>query len=55
MKLQAVITKLTLVAGIGVLGLFFATEIPLNHNIFFLALIAGFVLCDRSFWQGGSS
>jgi hypothetical protein len=55
MKLQAVLVKLTLVAGIGYLGLVLATTAPLDHRIFFLLLIAGFVLCDRSFWRGSSS
>ena len=25
---------------------------PLNHELTYLAILAGFVICDRSFWPG---
>lgn len=50
MKLRLAIFGVTLAACIGGLGLLLASVRPLDHGIVFLAVIVGFVLCDRSFW-----
>ncbi len=32
------------------LGYWFASGKPLTHEVAYLALLAGFVICDRVFW-----
>lgn len=50
MKGRAAFAGLTLVSGVSFLAYLLATGKPLNHEITFLAILAGFVICDRSFW-----
>jgi len=48
MKGRAVIAGSASVIGIVGLGYLLASGKPLDHEFFFLALIVGFIACDRS-------
>jgi len=55
MKGRAAFAGLFLVGGVVALAYLLASGRPLNHEITFLAVLAGFVICDRSFWPGSNS
>jgi hypothetical protein len=48
MKVRAIIAGSASVIGIFGLGYLFASGKPLDHDFVFLALIVGFIACDRS-------
>ncbi len=50
MKSRAAIAGIVLIGGVFMLGYLFATGKSLNHEITYLALLAGFIICDRVFW-----
>lgn len=52
MKSRAAIAGTVLVAGVCWLGYLFASGKPLNHELTYMAILAGFIICDRSFWPG---
>jgi len=52
MRGRAAIAGLVLVGGVFALGYMLASGKPLNHEITYLAILAGFIICDRSFWPG---
>jgi len=52
MKSRAVIAGTLLAGGVLWLGYWFASGKSLDHEITYLAILAGFVICDRSFWPG---
>ena len=41
-----------MLGGVLWLGYLLASGKPLNHELTYLAILAGFVICDRSFWPG---
>jgi hypothetical protein len=42
-------------AAIGGLGYVLASAGPLDHGAWFLIILAGFILCDRSIWRRHSN
>jgi uncharacterized membrane protein YedE/YeeE len=50
MKGWGIISSVLLGAVIFGLGYWFASGRPLDHEFVYLALLAGFIICDRSFW-----
>ena len=51
MKGRPIITGVLLAAAVLGLGYLFAAGRPLNHGVVYLALLFGFVICDRSLWS----
>jgi len=47
---RATIAGLISVGGVGVLGYMLASDMPFNHELTYFAILAGFIICDRSFW-----
>ena len=47
--------RILLAAAVVGLGYVFALTGPLDHAAWFVVLIAGFVICDRSFWPHDSA
>jgi len=47
---RAAIAGLISVGGVCVLGYMLASDKPLSHELTYLAILAGFIICDRSFW-----
>ena len=52
MRSRAAIAGSILIGGILWLGYLLASGKPLNHEVTYLAILAGFIICDRSFWPG---
>ncbi len=50
MKSRAAVAGVVLFGGVCILGYLFATGRSLNHEITYLALLAGFIISDRVFW-----
>lgn len=50
MKGRAALAAVLLVGGVGTLAYILATGRGLDHEITFLAILAGFIISDRSFW-----
>jgi hypothetical protein len=48
MKVRAIIAGSASVSAIVGLGYLLASGKPLDHDLVYLALIAGFIACDRS-------
>ncbi len=50
MKGRGLISGVLLGAAILGLGYWLASGRPVSHEIAYVALLAGFILCDRVFW-----
>lgn len=50
MRGRAALATVLLVGGVGTLAYMLATGKGLDHEITFLAILAGFIISDRSFW-----
>lgn len=52
MKSRTVFAGAVLASALAVLAYTLASGKPLRHEIIYLAILAGFIVSDRSFWPG---
>ena len=50
MKGRTVFASVVLATALTVLGYLLATGKPFTHEIIYVAVLAGFIVSDRSFW-----
>ena len=55
MKGRTMFAGIVLATALTVLGYLLATGKPFTHEIIYLAVLAGFVVSDRSFWPDRKS